>query len=136
MSGPQQKGLFNKDAPPVQPMSIDVASLQTRVRLSEEKSSNLNSKLELLENNFVTSNKKRNDSIRELQADMLEMKHELEELKQKMVLIIRELKLTAGKDELNALTRYLDLWNPARFATREEVQKMIEEHLQQKHVEH
>jgi len=134
---PEKKGLFNRpDVPPAAPMNIDVASLQTRVRLAEEKSSNLNGKIELLENNFVTSNKKRNESLRELQADVLELKHEMDDLKQKILLIIRELKLTAGKDELATLTKYLDLWNPARFVTRDEVQKMIEEHLQQKHVKH
>jgi len=128
---PPQKGLFNQ--PPQTQVTVDLGSLQTRLRLTEEKSSNLNGKIELLENNFVTSNKKRNDTLRELQVDALDLKREVEDLKQKMLLIIRELKLTAGKDELNALTRYLELWNPTRFATRDEVKRMIEEHLGEKH---
>ena len=110
-------------------MNVDLGSLQTRLRLTEEKSTNLNGKIELLENNFVTSNKKRNEALRELQSDALELKREVEDMKQKLLLIIRELKLTAGKDELNMLTKYLEMWNPARFATRDEVKKMIEENI-------
>ena len=45
---------------PAQGFGNDLASLQTRLRLIEEKSSNLNGKIELLENNFVSSNQKRN----------------------------------------------------------------------------
>src|SRR3989344_2954218 len=99
MQPPPQKGLFNQ--PPQSAMNVDLGSLQTRLRLTEEKSTNLNGKIELLENNFVTSNKKRNEALRELQSDALELKREVEDMKQKLLLIIRELKLTAGKDELN-----------------------------------
>ena len=71
--------------------------------------------------------------MRELQSDVLNLKKDIDDMNHKLSLIIRELKLTAGKDELKTLTKYLDLWNPARFATRDEVVKMIGEHIQHKH---
>lgn len=101
----------------------------TRVRLLEEKTSNLNQKIELLESNIVKGNKKKNEVLREFDNDLLEIKRELAGVKQKVDLIIRELKLTAGKDELNTVKRYLDLWDLTRFVTRDEMERLLRKDL-------
>ncbi|HLC20414.1 MAG TPA: hypothetical protein VJK72_05810 [Candidatus Nanoarchaeia archaeon] len=116
-----KKGLF----PPAPAENIDVNALRSRLRLLEEKTTNLNRKIELLESNLINSNKKRGETVRALDADLLEVKHEMSDFRHKIGLIISELKLTAGKDELNSMKSYLDMWNPARFATRDEVEKML-----------
>ena len=99
----------------------------TRIRILEEKASNLNRKIELLESNVVTGNKKKNETLRAFDNDLLEIKRDLTGVKQKIDLIIRELKMTAGKDELNIVKRYLDLWNLTRFVTRDEIERIVEE---------
>ena len=55
------------------------------------------------------------------------MKREFEKINQKIDMVIRELKLAAGKDELITIKRYLDMWDLTRFATRDEVEKMLAE---------
>ncbi|MBI4152997.1 hypothetical protein HY497_00605 [Candidatus Woesearchaeota archaeon] len=107
--------------------SPEGSMLNTRIRVLEEKASNLNRKIELLESNVVKGNKKRNETLRAFDNDLLEMKRDLTSVKQKIDLIVRELKLTAGKDELNIVKRYLDLWNLARFVTRDEIEQIVEE---------
>jgi len=96
-----------------------------RLRLVEEKAANLNRKVELLESNGVSFQRKMKDELRLLDSDVLELKHAVEQLRQQMDLVIRELKLAAGKHELQTLQRYLDLWNPARFVTRDELSRMM-----------
>jgi len=133
MSDEQKKGLFSRPPVPV-PVAenLDVNALRSRLRLLEEKTTNLNRKIELLENNFVSSNKKRNETLRSVDQDVLGVKHEIADFRHKISLIVAELKMTAGKDELNSLKSYLDLWNLTRFATREEVERMINEKMQMK----
>ena len=124
----EKKGLFSRP-PAIPPVTetVDVNALRSRLRLLEEKTTNLNRKIELLESNLVNSNKKRGETLRAVDQDLLNAKHDIADFKHKLSLVIAELKMTAGKDELNTVKSYLDLWNLTRFATREEVEKMIEE---------
>ncbi len=103
------------------------SSLSMRLRVVEEKSNNLNRKIEFLERNMVESNKKKNEMLRNFDSELLELKHEIDGIKQKMDLIIRELKMTAGKEELTSIKRYLDLWSLAKFVTRDEIDHIVEE---------
>ena len=48
-----------------------------------------------------------------------------------MDLIIKELKLTAGKEEVLILKKYIDLWNPMNFATQRDVERLVEEKISQ-----
>lgn len=119
--------------PPPMMQQPEQSSLSMRLRVLEEKSNNLNKKIEFLERNMVASNKKKNDMLRNFDVDLIDIKREIEAMKQKTDLIVREVKLSAGKDELNTIKRYLDLWNLARFVTREEVEHIAEEAVE-KHV--
>ena len=107
-------------------------NLNNRLRLTEEKTMNLNRKIELIESNMLTSSKKTSSNIKTMDTELLELKRELDTLKQKFELVIKELKMTAGREELSTLQRYIDLWNPARFATREEVERIVEEKMAEK----
>ena len=123
------KKLFGKEPVPPAP-SIDFVQLNNRLNLVEEKTTNLNKKFEVLEKNMLDNFKKFNSNFRSSDSDLLEVKRDLDSLRQKLDLVIKELKMTAGKDEFNTLKKYLDLWNPSRFATRDEVEKIINEKLE------
>lgn len=112
--------------PAAQP-NPEQSAMSMRLRLLEEKSTNLNKKIEFLERNMVAVNKKKGDLLHNFDSELLDIKREIDSLKQKTDLIIKELKLSAGKDELNTIKRYLDLWNLTRFVTREEVERIVEE---------
>ncbi len=131
---PEKNGRKGFSAQPPSSLS-DLTSLTTRIRIAEEKASNVNRKFELLEGNFVASNKKQNETLRAVDADILDIKRELNSIRQKMDLIIHELKLTAGKDELNTLKRYLDIWDLTRFVSRDELDKILEERAEGKQKE-
>ena len=112
------------------PQTPDIIGLTTRLRLTEEKANNLNKKLELIERNFISSSKKQNETLHALDSDILELKREINLIKQKTDLIVRELKMTSGKDEVNTIKRYLDLWDLTRFVSRNELDHIIDEKLQ------
>ena len=120
----------NPSRPIQAPQTPDVIGLTTRLRLTEEKANNLNKKLELIERNFISSNKKQNETLHALDSDILELKREINLMKQKTDLIVRELKMTSGKDEVNTIKRYLDLWDLTRFVSRNELDRIIDEKLQ------
>jgi hypothetical protein len=126
----QKKGLFARPpAPEAVAAGPDFGSLTTRLRLVEEKTSNLNRKIELLENNLVSFTRKTQQDLQTLDGEFLDIKHAVNQMNQKMDIIVRELKMAAGKDELNTLQRYLDMWDLTRFVSRGEIDALIEEKL-------
>ena len=61
-----------------------------------------------------------------LNDDMTEIRGTLGKIEDKVLLIIKELKLCAKKDEVQLLKKYVNLWEPINFVTRKEVEHIIE----------
>jgi predicted nucleic acid-binding Zn-ribbon protein len=120
------KGMTGKERLAQTP-SADVGAATVRLRLVEEKAGNLNRKIELLETNFVEFSRKMKGDVRIIEGEMLELKRTIDAMQQQGSMIVNELKLMAGKHELQTLQRYIDLWNPSRFVTRDEVDRIINE---------
>lgn len=69
--------------------------------------------------------------IKTINDDLLELKRENEKTREKIELIIKELKLTAGKEEVLTLKKYLELWNPLNFVSQRDVERLVEEKLRE-----
>lgn len=116
------------DQPPQMP-SFDTSKLYVWVKSVESKVNNLLREIDVLKNDFIKKNNDLKKDIKTLNDDLMEIKHEWEKTNQKMDLIIKELKQTAGKEEVMVLKKYLDLWNPLHFATQRDVEQLIEDKL-------
>lgn len=124
------KNLFGKKEEMKAPApAVNAVQINNRLGLVEEKLNNLNKKFEVLEKNMLDSFRNTNSDLRSSDSEILEVKREINGVKQKLDLVIKELKMTAGKDELNTIKKYLDLWNPVKFATESQVEKIIDEKL-------
>lgn len=113
------------DQPPQMP-GVDTSKLYIWVKGLESKVNNLLREIDVLKNDFIKKNNDLKKEIKTLNDDLMEIKHEWEKTNQKMDLIIKELKQTAGKEEVMVLKKYLDLWNPLHFATQRDVEQLIE----------
>ena len=129
-----KKSLFGKKAPAPPALPVENININNRLRLVEEKTTNLNRKIEVIEKNMLDHFKKTTQDFKTFDKELMDFKHEINALKEKADLIIKELRMTAGKDELNTLKKYLDLWSPVKFITREEVEKIIQDKLEQKNL--
>ena len=49
-----------------------------------------------------------------------------------MDLIIKELKKTAGIEEVMTLRKYVDFWNPINFVTQRDLERAVETKLNEK----
>jgi len=132
--GPSPKpGLFGK--PKEQPMPLpdvsgiqkDINTLNTRFIVSEERYNDLRRKLQFVENNMLTNHKKAMNEIKSLNADLSDVKRSIEAVEDKIVLLIKELQLGAKREDVDVLKKYVELWEPAKFATFNYVDKSIKE---------
>ena len=133
---PAKRGMFGGKTPPPMPdMSGTTEQLNVlgaRVRIGEERYSELRKKLLVVEQNMLSNNKKAMNEIKSLQSDLTEIKRTIQAVEDKIIMVIKELRLTARKEDIDVMKRYLELWDPVKFITHDQVEKIIDEKLGKK----
>lgn len=102
------------------------------IRGVEGKLNILRREFDVLRGNETKKYDKLNKECKIINEELLELKREIEKIKENLNLIIKELKLTAGKEEILTLKKYVDLWNPLTFVTQRDVERIIEEKIKEK----
>ena len=82
-----------------------------------------NEKIELLDHNSVKNFKNIFDDVREIKSDFRDLKQEVQHLKDFNEKVTKQLRLFSAKDDVAKLEKYIDLWNPMDFVTREELRE-------------
>ena len=111
---------------------FDNQRLYLWVKGLEGKVNNLLREVDILKNDFIKRNNKLSRDLKTTNEDLLELKHEQEKTLKKMDLIIKELKQTAGIEELMTIKKYLEFWNPLNFVTENDLDRAIEHKIQLK----
>jgi len=135
----QSSGLFGmgkKEGPDVSgdvaALKSDLSDLQRRLIVIEERYSDLRKKLQHTEQNVLSDFKRLHSEVKSSNSEVMDTRHEMDSIKAKIMLIIKELKLLARSEDVDTLKKYLDLWQPLNFVTQNEVEKLIREHVEQK----
>ncbi|MBI2654119.1 hypothetical protein HYX02_04885 [Candidatus Woesearchaeota archaeon] len=125
-------GKQQQQAPDISGITEDVSSLSRRLRLLEEGFTNLRRFFQVTEQNVIAKNKHFSAEIKTINSDIMEIRKEMQEIRDKLMLVIRELQTVARKEEVKVLEKYINLWNPIRFVTQNEVEQIINEVLEKK----
>ncbi len=96
------------------------------LRTMEERFTNINRKLDVLESNFLAQQKKMNKDFMLAESDLVEMKKELSSFNYKLNLLGKELLLCARKGDVDSIRKYLEFWQPMNFIRREEAERFIQ----------
>ncbi|MBW3018735.1 hypothetical protein KY329_00940, partial [Candidatus Woesearchaeota archaeon] len=86
-------------------------------------------KMLFLEQNLLSNHRTAMDQIKSLQQDIVDIKRHIQEIEDRILTIIKELRLTARKEDIDVMRKYLDLWDPVKFVTMETVERMINDKL-------
>ena len=113
-------------------VTTDINTLSRRLRLLEEGFTNLRRFFQVTEENVIAKNKHFSVEIKTLTSDINEIRKEIQDLREKLMLVIRELQTVARKEEVKVLEKYINLWNPIKFVTQNEVEQIIDEVLEKK----
>lgn len=125
-------GHSQPEMPDVSGITSDVNTLSRRLRLLEEGFTNLRRFLQVTEENMIAKHRHFSAEIKTLTSDINEVRKEIQEVRDKLLLVIRELQTVARKEEVKVLEKYINLWNPIKFVTQNEVQQIIDEILEKK----
>ena len=115
------------EMPDISGLREEINSLSARLRLLEEGFTNLRRMSQITEENLISKSKHYNTEFKTITSDINESKKENQDLKDKILLVIKELQTTAKKEDVKVLEKYVNLWNPIKFATHNEVEAIVEE---------
>jgi hypothetical protein len=133
----KKKGFFSKKAPPA-PMGPDpallndIATLTRRLRVLEEQYTNTRRRISVMDENMLSYGKKQTEGASTVNSELTELRKMIEDLDDKLVLVIKELKRSARKEDVEVLNKYINMWQPVNFVTREEVERIVKDFLEQK----
>lgn len=102
----------------------EISALTRRIKLLETSLSNLRGKSQTIENNQVENHRDNRRDIKALEEENDDLNALLSEIKENIKIIIREVKESAKKQEVEVIQKYLDMWNPVHFVTAEQVKKI------------
>ena len=130
---------FGKQQQPQGPdignVTSDINSLSRRLRLMEEGFTNLRRFLQVTEDNIIARNKHYSAELKTVNSEITEIRKEMQEFRDKLLLVIKELQTVARKDEVKVLEKYINLWNPIKFVSQNEIEGILNEVLEKKEKE-
>ena len=125
-----KKKQLSPQGPNISSIIEQTTIMDRRLKLIENRYTDLNRKMQMADRNVLNERKIVTKEIKIIDLDILDLKRQLNELKTKMVDVINELKLCARMDDLNAIKKYVELWEPVNFVTRNELDKIIQEKIE------
>jgi hypothetical protein len=124
-------GTTKKPVQSAQQSGFDNAKLYIWVKALETKVNNITRELNVLKGDFTQKHNSLKKEMKVTSDEVLDMKHGLSKTLEKMDLIIKELKRTAGIEEVETLKKYIDLWSPLNFVTQRDLDRALDAKISQ-----
>ena len=128
--GQQHQGLFQQKpqgpSPEILELNSQISEVSRRIRILEDRYSNLRRKAQVTDQNMLTIEKNIKREIKTVDSQLNTMQKSINELDEKMKQILREVNNFASSEEIKILKRYLEFWQPVNFVTKKEAEMMVE----------
>ena len=94
-----------------------------RLRLLEDRYITIRKKTQLTDQNMLEADKQFNSEIRAINDEIDKLKVLMKEMNEKLDQLISESSGLAKRQELITLSKYVDLWKPMEFVTRDQLER-------------
>ncbi len=122
--------LFGKQQtkmPDFSAVTSDINNVSRRLRLLEESFTNMRRTLQVTEQNMLQKHKNFATEVKTINSEITDLRNEISDVKEKILILVQELKTTAKRDEIKILEKYINLWNPVKFVTQNEVEAIVKD---------
>jgi hypothetical protein len=118
----------------VNALSAMLSDINTRINDLEEKQNVLTEKLSVLSQTLLNTTQRLNKDHEIIIEDLSAMKQALQKMRDALNMMIEQTGDFVRRNEVQMLDKYMKNWQPMKFATIEDVKKMISEAIKNKHV--
>jgi len=108
-------------------MSGQITGIATRIKLSEERYGNLQKRNQLTEETLLELEREMTAEVRAALQQVAQLRRHVGEVSQKVDAIQGELVGFVKRHEFAVVERYMDLWQPMRFVTRDAALRIVED---------
>ena len=108
--------------------------LNSRVRALEKKQIELKEKVLVINRNMLEEFKAILNEIKDITKDLKDIKDSTAKFQGTIKQIVNEMDSFASKDQMKALEKYINLWNPLNFITEGEARNLIESIVKEKQI--
>jgi len=102
-----------------------ISDLDRRLRVLEERYSNLRKKIQLSDQNMIESERSFGKELHGFSDEILELKRNTNDFSDKILMFDSEMENVAMKSDVKVVEKYLGLWNPSNFVTRKELKDYL-----------
>ena len=100
--------------------------LMNRIRLLEGRYTSTRDRLFLINDTLISHFKNISNDLNSINEEIKEIKQSIESLKITSSNLLKELEFFARKEHVKVLEKYINMWNPLKFVTEQEVLDIIE----------
>jgi hypothetical protein len=104
-----------------------ITDLDRRLRILEERYSNVRKKLQLTDQNILESERGFVKELKVVNDDTLKLRKQVNDYSEKISIFNDEINQTAKKVDIKLIEKYLDLWDPRNFVTRRELKEYLKQ---------
>lgn len=125
--------MVKKEPPSAQPTNQQevINSINTRVRLAEERTMELRRKITLIEHNVLKMSKKITQDNKLLRDELTDTKQSIRNIEDRLIAVIKELQITPKKEDVDLVKKYVEYWNPVKFVTIDKIEEYVRDALQE-----
>ena len=88
--------------------------------------------MNVFEMNILSVSKRVSNESKVQSSEVNEIRNLLDDFDNKMLLMIKEIRQCAKNEDLRVLQKYIEMWEPIRFVTRREVEKIVTDIIEKK----
>ena len=109
----------------LQMMYQQTNQLMNRVRLLEERYEQLSTKIRIVDQSGLKKNKEIKEMITEINGSIRQIRKKTKELGDAMQHLVIDMQDVAKTQDIKVLERYVNMFDPTRFLTKEEAVELI-----------
>lgn len=121
----QKPAGIKEDASPFEILSSNLTSMGSILKVLEERYSNIRKKIQMTDQNLLEFEKSMKSDLRSLNQDLLDIKRSVSEINENLTLMSSELAKAVKQSEFRVLEKYVDMWQPMNFVTKDEFNKLF-----------
>lgn len=110
-------------------ISNQLSNIGRRLRILEESFNNLRKNTQLTDQNLLRFSKDMKRETTVTNSDIIEIRRDFIDLKEKTKLIVKELIDCAKSEDVKVLEKYIAMWDPVKFMTKNDVERIVEDKL-------
>lgn len=104
-----------------------VTELSRRLRILEDRYAILRRKGQLGDENLLDTEKELAKRMDRMEDELAELHRLLVDIDDKLDRFVEQVKLAAPRQDVLILKKYIEMWDPVRYVTREEAQRLLKQ---------